>query len=100
LSISLAACVNAALLYRGLRRHGAYMPQPGWRPFLLKLLVAVGIMAAFLMFATGDDRHWLDQGGAMRAMKTALLIGGAGTVYFACLFALGFRLADFRRRAA
>ena len=29
LAIGLGACLNAALLYRGLRKHGIYTPQPG-----------------------------------------------------------------------
>src|SRR5262245_54039521 len=36
LAISLGACLNAALLYRGLRQSGAYKPAPGWPVFLLK----------------------------------------------------------------
>src|SRR5207237_1018274 len=37
LAIGLGACLNAALLYRGLRAHGVYTPQPGWPVFLLKI---------------------------------------------------------------
>jgi len=36
LSIGLAACVNAGLLYRKLRQHDIYQPQPGWARFALK----------------------------------------------------------------
>lgn len=32
LAIGLASCLNAALLYRGLRSRGAYQPRPGWGP--------------------------------------------------------------------
>ena len=33
LSIGLAACLNAALLFYTLRRRKHYLPQPGWRRF-------------------------------------------------------------------
>jgi len=33
-SPSLGACLNAALLYRGLRKVGIYTPQPGWPVFV------------------------------------------------------------------
>src|SRR5678809_615049 len=35
LAIGLGACLNAALLYRGLRKSGIYTPQPGWAMFTL-----------------------------------------------------------------
>ena len=35
LSLGLGACLNAALLYRYLRRHGIYAPQPGWLAFIV-----------------------------------------------------------------
>ncbi len=37
LSIGLASCLNAGLLWRGLRQRGVYQPQAGWGVFMLKL---------------------------------------------------------------
>src|SRR5512145_2665874 len=45
LAIGLGACLNAGLLYRGLRRSGAYTPAAGWPMFVLKVAVAVAVMA-------------------------------------------------------
>src|SRR5881296_3762547 len=45
LAIALGACLNAALLYRKLRQHGIYRPQPGWGMFALKVAGALGVMA-------------------------------------------------------
>jgi putative peptidoglycan lipid II flippase len=42
LSIGLASCVNAGMLYRGLRKRGVYQPQPGWGRFAGKLLAPAG----------------------------------------------------------
>ena len=39
LSIGCGALVNAAFLFFGLRRRGAYVPSPGWGPFILRVLL-------------------------------------------------------------
>lgn len=100
MSISIAAMVNAGLLYRGLRLHGVYAPLPGWGIFVLKLLIAMIAMGAFLYIAVGDENRWLHLGLIARLWQVGGLVLGGAVVYFISLFALGFRPADFRRRAA
>jgi len=100
LSIGLAACLNAALLYRGLRRHDVYRPQPGWGRFAAKLLVALAVMGGGLWFAAGADADWLRWGLAERLARLAALTTLGAAAYFATLWALGFRVNDFKRRAA
>ena len=100
LSIGLASCLNAALLYRGLRRRGVYQPQAGWTRFLVRLLVALAVMGIVLWFAAGADQLWVEQGGFARILRLAGVVAAGAIAYFATLFALGFRLKDFRRRAA
>ncbi|HZX32558.1 MAG TPA: murein biosynthesis integral membrane protein MurJ [Rhodocyclaceae bacterium] len=100
LSIGLAACLNAAMLYRGLRSHGIFEPQPGWTSFLLKLLAAMAAMGLALWFGIGAESDWLQFGMTERmARLSALVVVGAAS-YFATLWLLGFRLRDFKRRAA
>lgn len=100
LSIGLAACLNAALLYRGLRRHDVYHPQPGWAVFSLKLLAALVVMGGALWLASGSDAAWLAYPLAERLIRLGVLVGLGGIAYFATLWVLGFRLNDFKRRAA
>ena len=100
LAIGLGACLNAALLYRYLRSHDIYRPQPGWPAFALKIAVSVLAMAAALWLAMGPGAHWLQAGWQWKvAMLAGLVLLGVG-VYGACLFALGFRLRDFSMRGA
>ncbi|MDP3288284.1 MAG: murein biosynthesis integral membrane protein MurJ [Methyloversatilis sp.] len=100
LSIGLASLVNAALLYRGLRRIGAYLPAPGWTAFWLKILVALAVMGGVLYISADLAGNWLRAGTMTRILNlTWIVLAGAGA-YFATLFALGFRLRDFSRRAA
>lgn len=105
LAISLGACCNSALLFHKLRQQGIYQPLPGWGRFAGKLLLAVLGMAIVLWLgkqlgAGWIGGSWLDGGLLLRTGKlTALVVVGAGS-YFALLFALGFRLGDFKRRAS
>ena len=100
LAIGLASCVNAGLLYRGLRRNGTYAPLPGWTIFLAKLALALMVMAAALWFGSGTEEAWLTRSALEKALHLAALVSGGALAYFATLAALGFRLGDFRRRGA
>lgn len=100
LSISLAAALNAALLYYGLRRHGVYTPQPGWISFILKLLVALGALGAALWFGMGAETQWLGYSMLGRVTYLTILVVAGMIVYFATLWILGFRLHHFRRQTA
>ncbi|MEL3965881.1 murein biosynthesis integral membrane protein MurJ [Pseudomonas aeruginosa] len=99
LSIGLAACLNAGLLYWQLRKQSLYLPQPGWAKFLVKLVVAVLAMSAVLL----ATMHWLpawEQGAMLeRFLRLGLLVVAGLLAYFGMLALLGFRLRDFSRRA-
>ncbi len=98
LAIGLGACLNAFLLYRGLRRRGIYTPASGWAEFLLKVAVAICVMGAALWWVGGTSASWIDARAAERAMRLAwVVVAGAGA-YFITLWLLGFRLRDFARR--
>jgi putative peptidoglycan lipid II flippase len=100
LSIGLASCVNAVLLWRGLRQRGAYLPKPGWNAFMLKLLAALIVLGIVLWFAAGRDAAWLAMGGGERILRLSGVVLAGLAAYFATLGLLGFRPRDFRRRAA
>ena len=98
LAIGLGACLNAALLYRYLRRHGIYAPQPGWLAFAAKLALAVGAMSALLHAAMGPAAWWLSATWQHKVAATGGLVFLGAGAYGAMLLALGFRLRDFVRR--
>jgi putative peptidoglycan lipid II flippase len=100
LSIGAGACLNALLLYTGLRKRQIFVPHPGWGGFFVRLVVAVCVMGAVAWFAQGQVdwagmrvHPWL-RGGAL-----FLIIGASAVTYFAVLFLLGFRVGDFKRSA-
>ena len=100
LSIGLASCLNAGLLFRGLRRLEVYRPAPGWGGYLARLAVALAALALALYFGAGSDSLWTGAPALERVLRLAAVVGGGVVVYFSVLFMLGFRPADFRRRAA
>jgi putative peptidoglycan lipid II flippase len=100
LAIGLGACLNAGLLYAGLRRRDFYTPLPGWRLFLLKVVTAAAAMALALQAASGDAAWWLAADWQRKLPATLGLVVLGAAVYGAGLFALGLRPRDFMRRAA
>ncbi|MEW5786310.1 MAG: murein biosynthesis integral membrane protein MurJ [Pseudomonadota bacterium] len=100
LSIGLGACLNAGVLFHKLRTQAIYQPQPGWRMFLGKLALALIAMGLFLWFAMAGEARWLTYPFTSRILHLGALVAGGGLVYFGFLALLGFRPADFRRRAA
>lgn len=99
LSIGLASCFNAGMLWRGLRQRGVYQPLAGWGSFMLKLLAALVVLGCVLWFGADRDAAWLAMSGSQRVLRlSGVVLGGIGS-YFATLWLLGFRLGDFRRKA-
>jgi len=98
LAIGLGACINASLLFYHLRKAHIYKPQAGWLIFLLKLLLALGVLTAVLFFAMGDASAWLNFSLIKRLIYLGGLVSLGGLSYFATLFVLGFRPKDYMRR--
>jgi putative peptidoglycan lipid II flippase len=90
-STSLTACLNAALLYRRLRRENVYVPEPGWGLFAFRTVAATAAMAGVVLWLEGPLGSWLVPGELARVVHLAELVLGAMAVYFAVLFALGLR---------
>ena len=99
LAISLAACLNAGLLYWQLRKHDLFEPQPGWAKFLGKLVLAVLVMSAVLLGLMHFMPAWDLGGMPLRLARLGVLVVAGVVAYFGMLALLGFRLRDFSRRA-
>lgn len=98
LSIGLAACLNASLLYWQLRKQKIFQPEPGWARFLIRLIIAVLVMAGALIGMMMVMPAW-DIGSMPYRILRLLAVVCVGVVaYFATLAVLGFRVKDFSRR--
>src|SRR5210317_823194 len=85
LAISVAALLNAFLLYRGLRREGVVRHGGGWAALLFRTAVANVVMTAALMALQRPLSWWLESGIFERVtwLGTAILAGVSA--YFAAL---------------
>lgn len=99
LSIGLGACLNSAILFHYLRKHGIYHPEPGWAKFFAKIVVAILALALTLWFGMGTEQSWLAGSGWSRVLRLSILVAEGVVVYFAVLGVLGFRPKDFSRQA-
>jgi len=92
LSTSLAACANAYLLLRGLRRKGIYHPAPGWAAFLVKVSMASLVMGmAIAALAIEIDWSGMQSSPVLRIAWLAIILVVAALVYFGSLRLLGVR---------
>jgi putative peptidoglycan lipid II flippase len=99
LSIALGALVNALSLLIGLRRQGQYMPLPGWPRLLLQVLLACGLMAAGLLWASQQwDWTGLQSHAWLRIGLMTLVLGTSGVVYLVTLRVIGVDLRALLRR--
>lgn len=98
LSIGLASCINAGLLWHGLRKSNTYRPMPGWPMFLLKLAVALLCLFMLMYFGMGAEQQWLTMGFTERMLRLVVLMVVGLMSYFGVLWLTGFRVSDFRKR--
>lgn len=101
LSIGIGALLNAALLLRGLLRHGAYTPQPGWGLFALRVALGCTVLGAGLWWA-GAAIDWIGLGTrpGWRALLMAGVLAAVASGYFLVLHLAGLELRAFARRSA
>ena len=98
LSIGLAACLNASLLYWQLRKQKIFTPQPGWSRFLLRLVIAVVVMAAALVGMLYVMPNWATGTMPYRLLRLMIVVGAGIVAYFVTLALLGFKVKEFARR--
>lgn len=91
LAISIAAAVNAGLLFRGLRRHRVYRALPGWPVYLLRVAFATVVMSLVIFLGAGGLDTWLTAAPLARAARLAFWILAGTIVYGATLLLLGMR---------
>ena len=100
LSIGMAACLNASLLYWQLRKQKIFTPQPGWAWFLTRLLISVLVMSAALVGMLYMMPDWSQGTMVWRVMRLLAVVVVGIVAYFAALAVLGFKVKEFVRRTA
>ena len=98
LAISVAALLNALLLYRGLRRDGVARHGKGWPWLLGRVTIANAVMWAALVQLQRPGSWWLQVGVFDRVSWLFVTIVAGASAYFIVLLILGMRVGDFRLR--
>ncbi len=98
LAISVAAILNAALLYRGLRRDGVLQHDPGWLPLLLRVVFANMAMGVVLWWLHLPTAWWLGAGIGERISWLGVTVVAAVAAYFTMLLMLGMRPSQLSMR--
>ena len=99
LAIGLGALINALWLLLGLMRRGSYRPSPGWGLFLLRVVLASALLAAFLLLAGGAfDWTAMRTHSLQRIGLMALVLLGSAAIYFIALRVLGMNLRQLLQR--
>lgn len=90
LATTLAAYLNAGLLFKNLLKENIYQPCRDLRLYGLRVLLATEIMAAFLWYFV-DSAQWLNWEASQRALNLGLAVALGMSVYMAALWAVGVR---------
>ncbi|MFQ5661312.1 MAG: murein biosynthesis integral membrane protein MurJ [Gammaproteobacteria bacterium] len=91
LATSLAAYVNAGLLYIYLRKQQYYLAEPGWGRYLTKAGIAVAAMSLMLYTLLPGIDSWLAWDLFSRVGRLLLWIGAGASVYFSVVWLTGIR---------
>jgi putative peptidoglycan lipid II flippase len=91
LAISVAAMLNALLLYRGLIRDAVLRHSAGWSALLLQVSAANAAMWIVLAWLDRRLEWWLDVASLDRVTWLAISIAAGAGVYCVTLLVLGLR---------
>ena len=98
LSTSIAAYINAILLFWWLRRRGIYMPKKGWLAYLGRIVLAVLVMGIVLEYFGNYLTNWNEFNTFWRiASIIQWIVIGAG-IYLLVLFLTGLRFWKLIRK--
>ena len=98
LAISVAAILNAWLLYRGLRKDGILRHSSGWGRLLVQTFVATIVMAVIVNWLNRPLAWWLDASVLGRAGWMSVVIVAGASLYGGVLLSMGLRISSLGMR--
>lgn len=96
LATSISSFLNAALLYRALRRDGVVTHAPGWGRFMLQVGLAATVMAMLLNYFVPVPSRWLEADLLTSIVWLSTAVLGGGLAYAGVLFATGMRFSTLQ----
>ncbi|MHB8912713.1 MAG: murein biosynthesis integral membrane protein MurJ, partial [Lysobacter sp.] len=96
LATALAGVLNAALLWRYLRKQGIYQPQPGWGWWMARIVIGLLAMAASVLLVREYVGTWTSLSTLWRWLWLLAAVGAGAASYAAVLVMLGLRPRHLR----
>lgn len=96
LATSIAAGLNALMLYRGLRKNNSYKPLPGWLMWNGRMVAASVVMLGVLWFLHQPASVWQNWTVMERIVQLIIEISAAIFAYLVSLYFLGLRISHLR----
>jgi len=96
LATALAGVLNAALLWRYLRKQGIYQPQPGWGWWMVRIVIGLLAMAVSVLAVRGYVGPWTELATLWRWLWLLAAVGAGVLTYAAVLVMLGLRPRHLR----
>ena len=93
LATSLAAWLNAGLLYRTLGKQQVFTPQAGWPRLLLQLALAGTVLIVLLLWGVPSIDAWLQWHAGERVWRLLFWVLAGAAAYLLALRVAGVRLA-------
>ena len=97
LATSIAAFLNASLLFLGLCKEKVFYFQRGWLLYSVRILIANLILSLFLFVSSSELTTWLGWSTRTQILELSMLVLGGVSIYFISLYLLGLRWAHFQR---
>ncbi len=91
LASSVAAYINAGLLFRGLRKQGVYRPVEGWSGVFFSVILASAGMLAGLLWLGGEVAMWASLDAIDRGLRLVWVVLAGIAAYGVLLVLTGLR---------
>ena len=99
LAASISAFSNCAILFFWLVHSKIFTHHKGWFSFLGRLLIANGLVTAFLYYFNPGIHRWFEWHALDRFTVLFALVIGASLIYVASLWAMRFKLREIKGAA-
>lgn len=95
LAISVAAIVNAWLLYSGLTRERIISLSSDWVGFISRITLATVVMIVCVLFLDHPLDWWLEVAAWERTFRLGIIVSLGAIAYFVSLWLIGIRISQF-----
>jgi len=96
IATTIAACLNAGVLFITLKRQGVYQTTSGWGRLLAQIAAGIVAMVLLLVWAVPGLADWFSWSAGYRALMLLVWVCLGAMAYLAGIYLFGFRLARFR----